>query len=157
MREEERIIRHALCLFEYTSDALLQRHTTPAYVAVSKNSYLVLRNTAVVGNYDYTIDYIFYLDGSMEVKFRASGFIQGAYYVPDQSDNHGYRVHDQFASSMHDHVLNFKADFDVLGPSNTLVSVDIEPAKIRYPWSPGESRDTILASKLGVDARGLEQ
>ena len=36
---------------------------------------------------------------------------------------------------MHDHVLNFKADFDVLGTSNTLEMVTVTPAVESYVWS----------------------
>jgi primary-amine oxidase len=75
---------------------------------------MIIRTIAVVGNYDYTIDYIFYLDGSIEVKARASGYIQGGYFVNNQ--NYGFRVHDSLSSSIYDHVINFKADFDIAGP-----------------------------------------
>ena len=147
-------VRHnAICLFEHTADYPLQRHTTNSYISISKNRYFVVRTVAVVGNYDYTIDYAFYLDGSIEIKFRASGFIQGAYYVPGESEEYGYRIHDQFASSLHDHVLNFKADFDILGQQNTFMNVQIEPVTVEYPWSPGEQRNTM---RLAHKAIGIE-
>lgn len=146
------IHRNAIGLFEYTADYPLQRHTTDSYISVSKNTYFVVRTVAVVGNYDYNIDYIFYLDGSIEIKFRASGFIQGAYYVPGESEEYGYRVHEQFASSLHDHVLNFKADFDILDQNNTLVSVDIQPTIAEYPWAPGEQRNTMKLTRQNVEA-----
>ncbi len=151
LRSEMNIHRNAICFFEHQADYPLQRHTTTSYVSVSKNNYFVVRTVAVVGNYDYTIDYIFYLDGSIEVKFRASGYIQGAYYVPGESETYGYRVHDQFASSLHDHVINFKADFDILGQQNTFVRVNIEPTTARYPWAPGEDRSTMKLNRRVVE------
>ncbi|KAK3686779.1 hypothetical protein LTR37_019458 [Vermiconidia calcicola] len=36
---------------------------------------------------------------------------------------------------MHDHVLNFKADFDILGTDNTMELVTITPVTESYPWS----------------------
>lgn len=143
--------RNAICFFEHTADYPLQRHTTRLYRSASKNKYFVVRAVAVIGNYDYTIDYTFFLDGSIEVKFRASGYIQGAYYNPNESEVYGYRVHDQFASSMHDHVINFKADFDILGQNNTFVSVDIEPTTTQYPWAPGENRNTMKLTRRVVE------
>ncbi|KAJ5725347.1 amine oxidase catalytic domain-containing protein [Penicillium malachiteum] len=110
---------------------------------LTQKTALVLRTTAVVGNYDYTVDYIFYLDGTIEVKVRASGYIQGAYYIPGESEKYGYRVHDQFATSMHDHVINFKADLDVLGTKNTLMKVNVEPRDQVFPWSEGETLSTM--------------
>lgn len=135
--------RKTICLFEYTADYPLQRHSTSFFVTLSRNNYLVLRTTAVVGNYDYTVDYLFYLDGSIEIKVRASGYIQGAYFMPGESREYGFRVHDQFATSMHEHVINFKADFDIVDTRNTLVKVSIEPKTKSYPWSEGESLPTM--------------
>ncbi|KAK3179399.1 tryptamine:oxygen oxidoreductase [Lecanicillium sp. MT-2017a] len=151
LRSQMNIHRNAICFFEHSADYPIQRHTTSSYVSISKNKYFVVRSVAVVGNYDYTIDYTFYLDGSIEVKFRASGYIQGAYYVPGESEAYGYHVHDQFASSLHDHVVNFKADFDILGQQNTLVSVDIEPTTTQYPWAPGENRNTMKLTRRAVE------
>lgn len=156
LRSRMNINRDAICFFQHTADYPLQRHSTTSYVSVSKNIYFVVRTVAVVGNYDYTIDYTFYLDGSIEVKFRASGYIQGAYYVPGESEAYGYRVHDQFASSLHDHVVNFKADFDILGQQNTLMSVDIIPTTAQYPWAPGENRNTMkLKRRVAETETGL--
>lgn len=36
---------------------------------------------------------------------------------------------------MHDHVLNWKADFDVLGTKNTFAFHTVEPKEVKYPWS----------------------
>ncbi|KAJ5654955.1 membrane copper amine oxidase [Penicillium lividum] len=142
--------RNTICLFEYTSDYPLQRHSTSFYVTVSRNNYFVLRTTAVVGNYDYTVDYIFYLDGSIEIKVRASGYIQGAYFMPGESREYGFRVHDAFATSMHDHVINFKADFDILESRNTLMKIDIEPKLRSYSWLEGNSMSTMGLKKTPV-------
>lgn len=35
---------------------------------------------------------------------------------------------------MHDHVINFKADLDIAGSTNTLMRVGIEPLSRTYPW-----------------------
>lgn len=68
-----------------------------------------------------------------------------------ESEAYGYHIHDHLASSLHDHVLNFKADFDILGQKNTLVSVDIEPTTVRYPWAPGENRKTMKITRRAVE------
>lgn len=47
--------RNAICVFEFTSDAPLQRHTAATSVTVSRNTYLVVRSVSTVGNYDYTV------------------------------------------------------------------------------------------------------
>ena len=47
--------RNAVCVFEFTGDAPLQRHTSSRGVTVSRNTYLVVRSVSTVGNYDYTV------------------------------------------------------------------------------------------------------
>ena len=133
--------KNSICVFEYTSDHALQRHTSEDQVSISKNTYMVTRFVSTVGNYDYTFDYVFYLDGTIEVKVRASGFIFGLFWNENTSppDEYGYRIHDAAATSMHDHVLNFKADFDIVGPSNTMVGVAIEPVTKSFPWDDKET------------------
>ena len=132
---------NGICVFEYTADHLLQRHTSQYQVSLSRQTYLVVRSVSTVGNYDYTIDYTFYLDGTIEVKVRASGFIFAAFFNTADAgskDKYGYRVHDAAATSMHDHVINFKADLDIVGPSNSFVRVAIEPTTRSYPWEQPE-------------------
>ena len=125
----------------------------------------MLRSVSTVGNYDYTIDYIFYLDGSIEVKVRASGFIFGAFYGSSdaskmtKANEYGYRIHDAVSSSMHDHVINFKADLDIAGTTNTLVRVGIEPTTLSYDWEHADrkSRNTMhLVNTLVHEETGLD-
>ncbi|KAH8774488.1 copper amine oxidase [Diaporthe sp. PMI_573] len=126
-----------VCIFEFTSDYLLSRHTAQYSVTASRNTFLTIRSVSTVGNYDYTIDYIFYLDGAIEVKVRASGYIYGAFYANNpykNEDEYGHRVHEALSSSLHDHVINFKADLDVAGSANDMVRLAVEPTTTSYPW-----------------------
>nr|POE79850.1 amiloride-sensitive amine oxidase [copper-containing] [Quercus suber] len=152
---------NSICVFEFTAEHLLSRHTAQQSVTASRNTFLVVRSVSTVGNYDYTIDYIFYLDGTLEVKVRASGFIFGAFFKADDTDNkdeYGHRIHDALSSSMHDHVINFKAgrflyiaylenacllgsDLDVVGPVNDMVRLVLEPTTKTYPWDLPEIQE----------------
>lgn len=76
------------------------------------------------------------------MKVRASGYIFSAFF-DDASradlgdfgeDEYGYKVHGVISGSMHDHVLNFKADLDIGGQQNSLVKVDIEATNKTFPW-----------------------
>jgi primary-amine oxidase len=128
---------NSICVFEYTADHALQRHTSEKRISISRNTYLVVRSVSTLGNYDYTVEYIFYLDGTIEVKVRASGYIFAAFWPSSSTkkeNEYGYRVHDAAATSIHDHVLNFKADIDVGGTANTLMRIGLEPVSKEYPW-----------------------
>ncbi|KAK4544002.1 hypothetical protein LTR36_004776 [Oleoguttula mirabilis] len=153
---------NSICVFEYTADYLLSRHTSQYSVTASRNTFLTVRSVSTVGNYDYTIDYIFYMDGTLEVKVRASGFIFGAFYTANNTkseDQYGHRIHEALSSSMHDHVINFKADLDVAGPKNDMVRMAIEPFTSTYEWDQPEQpkRNTMhlveypVTEEAGID------
>ncbi|KAK0611016.1 membrane copper amine oxidase [Immersiella caudata] len=124
---------NSICLFEFEADHPIQRHSTSKYVSITKNTYFVIRYVATVGNYDYMFSYSFFLDGSIAVEVRASGYIQSAYFA--NNHDYGFQIHDSLSGSMHDHVLNFKADFDILGTSNSLELVSLVPHTTTYSWS----------------------
>lgn len=88
----------SICIFEEDAGFPLSRHTDTKYVNVVKNSQLVVRWIATIGNYDYFFDYVFSLDGTVEMKVRASGYIQGA-WAPN-NEEYGYKIHDALSGSM---------------------------------------------------------
>lgn len=129
---------NSICIFEFAADYLLSRHTAQFSVTASRNTFLTVRSVSTVGNYDYTIEYNFFMDGTIETKVRASGFIFSAFWNDGNEDEYGHRIHDALSSSMHDHVLNFKADLDVAGPTNDMVRMAVEPVTKSYPWDVPE-------------------
>ncbi|KAK8234385.1 membrane copper amine oxidase [Phyllosticta capitalensis] len=136
---------NSICLFESTADYPLQRHSTSDYVSVTKNTYFTIRSVATVGNYDYAFTYSFHLDGSVHVEVRASGYIQSAYWA--NNEDYGFHIHDSLSGSMHDHVLNYKLDMDVLGTANTLTTTKLVPTTETYPWSFGTARNTMKLTR----------
>lgn len=72
--------------------------------------------------------YNFFLDGSIEVSVRASGYIHGGFSA--NNEEYGWKIHDNLSGSIHDHVLTYKADIDVLGEKNSLQKVEFVPATI---------------------------
>nr|KIR88896.1 hypothetical protein I308_00977 [Cryptococcus tetragattii IND107] len=125
--------RCGISIFEADQNYPIQRHSNMNYVSATKNIALTLRSISTVGNYDYNFDYNFYLDGTIETVVRASGYIQSAFYA--NNTEYGYQIHDSLSGSMHDHVLNFKVDFDIAGVENTLVKHIVEPKEIKYKWN----------------------
>lgn len=89
----------------------------------------------------FSFSYEFYMDGSIHVEVRASGYIQAAYWA--KNEDYGYHIHDSLSGSMHDHVLNFKVDFDILGTNNTMTTATPVAVSQTYPWSNGMARNTM--------------
>lgn len=133
----------ALCIFESDSGFPLARHRTGsssndwgfASLGSVKGSALHTRTVATVGNYDYLFDYAFHVDGSIEVEVRASGYLQSSFYYKDQG-KFGPRIHDATQGSLHDHVLTFKADFDVVDTNNSLQVSELITVNQSQPWFP---------------------
>ena len=140
---------NSLCLYEYDADFPIQRHSSSKYVSSTKNVYFTIRSVSTVGNYDYQFSYTFSLDGSIGVEVRASGYIQSAYYA--NNEDFGYHIHDFLSGSMHDHVLNFKADFDVLGVNNTMQLTTNVPVTRSFPWSGNKTRNTMTLQRTLVE------
>ncbi|KAH8653519.1 copper amine oxidase [Xylariales sp. PMI_506] len=139
---------NSICLFEFTADYPIQRHSTSDYVSATKNTFFNVRSVSTVGNYDYMFTYGFYLDGSMSVEVRASGYIQSAYYTT--GSDFGFQIQEALSGSMHDHVINFKADFDILGTANTVQLMQNVPVSRVFPWSDGKARNTMQVQRSFV-------
>ncbi|KAG4421066.1 hypothetical protein IFR04_005829 [Cadophora malorum] len=139
----------SICLFETEADYPIQRHSTSEYASATKNIYFTIRTVATVGNYDYMFSYEFYMDGSINIVVRASGYIQSAYFA--KNEDYGYQIHDFLSGSMHDHVLNFKIDFDILGTSNTMTTAANVAATEVYPWSKGKARNTMKLQRGTIE------
>ena len=117
----------SICLFEYDPGYPIQRHTAATYVSATKNVAFVVRSASTVGNYDYLFDYKFFLDGSIHISVRASGYIQSSFWVSNMDAQDGFHIHDNLGGSMHEHVLNYKLDLDVAGTANSLLKSALVP------------------------------
>lgn len=105
-------------------------------------------------SYDYEFDYTFFLDGTLEVLVRASGYIQSAYYA--NNTDYGYNIHENLSGSMHDHILTFKADIDIAGVNNTMTKHVFEPAQVKYPWS-NVTKSTMKLARYDVKNESVSQ
>ncbi|KAH7324802.1 copper amine oxidase [Stachybotrys elegans] len=126
----------SICIFEADIGVPITRHTDPSYIQSTKGSKLVVRQIATVGNYDYLWDYAFYVDGTVTVDAHASGYVQGTYYRPEDEGKWGPRIHERLSGTLHSHVMNFKADFDLVDEENTFVKTDIIVENVTQPWFP---------------------
>ena len=91
------------------------------------------------------------MDGAIEVSVRASGYIQPGHAA--HNEDYGFKIHDQLSGSMHDHVLTFKADFDILGEKNSVQTVEFVPDTVKYPWAKGR-RNTMRAKRSFIQSEG---
>lgn len=143
------VSQNAICLFESDMGFPLSRHRAGgaggagsgnssfpfSTLGVVKGAQLTVRAIATVGNYDYMFDYTFHQDASLEIAVRASGYLQSSPYYANQS-KWGPRVQVGTQGSLHDHILTYKADFDIVGTKNSLQVSDLKAVKQSQPWFP---------------------
>lgn len=119
------------CLFERFAGDLAWRHEDENLVFGRPSRTLVLRSAAVVGNYDYLLDWRFEQDGSIRVAVGATGVIDaravadesvgGATSRAHRAEEYGQLVAKNILGVNHDHFFSFRLDMDVDGQNNSFM------------------------------------
>ncbi|KAH8919795.1 amine oxidase catalytic domain-containing protein [Atractiella rhizophila] len=141
---------NAICIFEMEDNKPLTRHTAwnRDEMGASRGYSLTVRTISTVGNYDYLFDYVFRLDGSIEIHLSASGYLQGGYWESGQFD-YGTQIMATSMGSLHDHVVNYKIDFDIAGRKNSMQAVYVEMEEKPEPWFMDEDwGSTVVQPKI---------
>lgn len=155
------------CLFERSSGEIAWRHGDQPNIFGRPARTLVLRSAAVVGNYDYLIDWKFEQDGTIHVAVGATGIIetrpvsqQTASAAHDQAsaEQYGQLVANYTLGVNHDHFFSFRLDLDVDGQNNTFVAHKLVrknlsdgPRKsiwIAEPFTPTTEREAMMDVRL---------
>lgn len=138
----------AICIFEADGQESLWRHAGSDYEAGLRNRFLVIRVPVVIGNYDYTFEWQFSLDGKLYTYASASGFIQAGLWDaadpkwPDNTRNpFGYRVYDFIVGPIHDHMFGFKVDMDIIDRNNTFKVIK---------WKAGDQLEAIQTQNQSI-------
>ncbi|KAF9004303.1 copper amine oxidase [Cyathus striatus] len=166
------IIRErGVCVFELDTGKPLSRHfgEEEGEFGAVKGWVLVVRAVSTAGNYDYRMycslslasrltltlllsslvfDYIFHLDGTLEVRVSASGYLQGGYWTPE-ADAYGGRIRETSMGSVHDHVINFKVDLDIAGTKNSVMHTRTVREEVDVSW--GSSPTSEIDPNLDPD------
>jgi primary-amine oxidase len=128
------------CLFERTTGDPAWRHFENALINGRPSRELVLRTAAVVGNYDYVMDWIFQQDGTIRVAVGATGIVETKSVketsVPAGMDgmakpSYGTLVAPNTVAVNHDHYFSYRLDLDVDGTSNSLMIDRLVPQEIK--------------------------
>ncbi|ESK96748.1 copper amine oxidase [Moniliophthora roreri MCA 2997] len=142
-------VEKAICVFEKDLGKPLTRHVEDidGEAGAIKGYVLVVRSISTVSNYDYLFDYMFHIDGTIEVQVSATGYLQGGYWVP-KNDPYGTRIHDTSMGMLHDHVINFKVDLDVAGEENSLLETKTIQEEVEQPWYSDDWGSTVVQQRI---------
>ncbi|WVQ70156.1 uncharacterized protein L199_008381 [Kwoniella botswanensis] len=140
---------NAICVFEKDSTKPLSRHTgwLKDEMGAIKGYELTVRSISTVGNYDYLFDLTLQLDGTLELRVSASGYLQGGVWDASQAP-YGHQIRDTSMGSLHDHVINYKVDFDIAGTRNSLMSAMLEMEETTAPWVDEDWGETFKQQRV---------
>ncbi|MDX2149280.1 MAG: hypothetical protein SFV54_00985 [Bryobacteraceae bacterium] len=127
------------CLFERSVEGPAWRHRENNETYGRPTRQLILRTAAVVGNYDYILDWRFDPDGTMEVAVGATGIIETKSTEQKRPMDHahggaaeetGQYVAENTVGVNHDHYFSYRLDLDVDGPTNSFMIHRMVPKRI---------------------------
>ncbi|KAI1798357.1 amine oxidase catalytic domain-containing protein [Ganoderma leucocontextum] len=126
----------AICIFEHDSGRPITRHTgySAGEFGATHGYQLVVRSISTI-------------DGTVEVRLSASGYLQGGYWEPAQ-EGYGTAIRDTTMGSLHDHVINYKVDLDVAGLENSLLFTNTGTEKITQPWFDDDWGQDVIQQKI---------
>ena len=153
------------CMFERTLGDPAWRHGEQDNISGRPSRELVFRTIAVVGNYDYILDWRFEQEGSITIAVGATGELE-VKPVKDKMDTmgkdpegntvmFGHLVAPNTDGVDHDHFFSFRLDLDVDGTKNNF-QVD---KLVQYKLPPTSARKTIWAMKsdcIGTEGSAMQ-
>jgi primary-amine oxidase len=135
------IIPHAVAVYERDA-GLLWSHVdmNSRKGAAQRARELVVSFMTTIGNYDYGIDWVFTLDGTIKVEANLTGMLlaQGTAMEENTCTADCKRlVAKRIIAPNHQHFFSFRLDMDVDGADgNTPVEVNVSAAKAGTPSNP---------------------
>jgi primary-amine oxidase len=148
---------HLACLFESYSGEPAWRHFEEHQLSGSGARVLVLRTAAVIGNYDYVLDWRFERDGNLRVAVGATGIIEtkpvkaknasedSGHGMAGAPDEFGHFVAENTIGVNHDHFFCYRLDVDVDGVNNSFMSMRLVKRQLNNPM-----RKSIWAAESAV-------
>lgn len=151
-------INDTLCIFERDQGDPAWRHLENNNTASRPKRDLVVRSAAVIGNYDYLLDWTFQQDGSVLVAVGATGIVEvkmspqkDASIVAKNkqpkaaADAYGRFIDPHIIGVNHDHYFSFRIDLDIDGANNNFVLDRLVQQKLE-----GDRRKSIWVKKSSV-------
>ncbi|MBD2523352.1 primary-amine oxidase [Nostoc sp. FACHB-133] len=96
---------------------------------VRRSRELVMTMTAAIDNYDYSINWIFHQDGTLELQNELTGIVlaQGTAAQKQSEDNsYGRLIAKNIFGVNHQHFFNYRLDFDVDGQANSVMEMNVK-------------------------------
>jgi primary-amine oxidase len=108
---------------------------------------LVVTWAAAIGNYTYGVEYVFKMNGAIDVNVNATGTaLHQGISMASQGNQNGTVVTPKIAAPAHQHFFDFRIDFDVDGTANRVVEENAVSTA-----SPGGNAWKVQETTLGTE------
>lgn len=148
--------RNSICVFEHNPGIPLRRHYTNNYAGGYTNYgglidyQVVVRHIATIWNSDYIFDYIFHLNGEIEIRVSTTGYVQTTYQLPFEQP-YGVPIYYDVSANVHQHLFHFKLDLDIGRIENGYSVLDINTETIRHPWYSNVNKTQFILSEKKME------
>ena len=128
------IVKNAICLHEEDFGVAFKHSDLFKHLSGMKNTSITRRNRRLVissfftlANYDYGFYWYLYLDGSIEVEVKLTGIVGVSSLDGRTADpKHSIQISDNLASPVHQHIFNFRLDWQLDGGPCRLYEEEVE-------------------------------
>lgn len=96
---------------------------------IRRSRELVMKIITTIDNYDYSINWIFHQDGTLEVENELTGIVlaQGTTAKKQSEDNiYGRLIAKNIFGVNHQHFFNYRLDMDVDGQANSVMEMNVK-------------------------------
>lgn len=119
---EVQTLRDSVAIFERDAGLLWKHYDIDRdYNESRRGRQLVVMFIATVGNYDYALNWIFHQDGVLEFRGDLTGIMLTKGVSGTTHDHSAHLVAPNLVAPHHQHFFNFRLDFDVDGPTNSIL------------------------------------
>lgn len=151
------LYRNVICIYELNPGIPLRRHYSNN-VNGGYNNYggivdyqLIVRHIASIRNSDYIFDYIFHLNGEIQMQVSSTGYVQATFKIPFEKP-YGNTIYQDVIANIYQNIFQYKIDLDVGRLENRFSVLDINTETIRHPWYPNVNK-----TQLSIVERKMER
>jgi primary-amine oxidase len=125
---------NAIALYERDAGVLWDRTDPTSFARDARFAReLVVTAAYVNGNYTYANEFIFRMDGGIDVHVIANGTtLNQGIKSAAEGEQYGTVVAPKIAAPIHQHFFNFRIDFDVDGTRNTVVEENLKSVPSKF-------------------------
>ena len=151
---ESRCIENAICMHEEDYGVLWKHYDSERQTQeVRRSRRLVISAIHTVGNYEYGFFWYLYLDGTIQMEVKLTGIVGISAIEQDQErPEFAPLIAPNLTSPVHQHLFNFRLDFDLDGGPMSVYEVNTEALPLDHPDNPHGTAFSATSTRFAREA-----